>query len=103
MQQLSFLYVDFTINMEFVMCVIPAFHDENIYFYSDEYGVCWRDIVEVGDPNKQITLNSRTKVRPATYREIYEKNLFQHIISIKVCEKHGGEVNIFHITLQDKN
>lgn len=33
----------------------------------------------------------------------YEKNLYQHISSIKVCEKHGGTVNIFHVTLEDKN
>lgn len=74
-------------------CIIPEFHDGNIYFYCQEYSVFWGAINDVGNSEKCCNFSLKGNVRPATLNEISDTGLVSYVDAIKEYDINNGKLN----------
>ncbi len=82
------------------MCIIPEFHDNNIYFYCREYDIFWNSIEDVGSHDNYHTFKLKGVIRPATLEEICNASLYKYIDTIKELIIENGkllDINYIHL------
>ena len=74
------------------LCIIPEFHDENIYFYCSEYSMFWRSAEDAGNFDKCCNFNLKNQIRPATLTEICNASLCNYVNSLKEYNIENGKL-----------